>query len=312
MNGGVGDVLTQVLPLYGVILLAWFGGRWVPGAPKLISGVLVYALIPLLVIDKVLQAEPDELTVIPPMMFAGAALMTLPARWLSRRIGDAFDPQLLSASFSFFNVAFFGMPVASALFGEAAVSTIICAFVGTALYGDTVGYYLVARTKEGKAKAASKALRIPLFYAFVLAVVLKVSGVQAPESVRAPADMLSTLVSVFGMAVIGFNLAKVKSGDADGAVLVRILAVRQVSAIILGAAALAIEATFVGILGGRERIMIGLIALFPIAANVSLFASLLGTREKEAATLVALSSVLALAFVTAAIAILGLVGPSIQ
>jgi len=312
MNGGVGDVLTQVVPLFGVILLAWAGGKWMPAAPKLISGVLVYALIPLLVIDKVLRAEPAELMVIPPMMFAVAALMALPARWLTRRIGDAFDPQLLSASFSFFNVAFFGMPVASALFGEAAVSTIICAFVGTALYGDTIGYYLVARTKEGKAKAASKALRIPLFYAFVLAVVLKVSGVQPPEAVRAPADIVSTLVSILGMAVIGFNLAKVKSGETDGAVLARILVVRQVSAIVLVAVALAIEAAFVGILGGRERILVGLIALFPIAANVSLFASLLGTREKEAATLVAVSSVLALVLVTAAIALLGAVGPAVQ
>ena len=124
--------------------------------------------------------------------------------------------------------------------------------------------------------------------------------------------MVSTLVSVLGMAVIGFNLAKVKGGDADGAVLTRILALRQIRAITFVALALAIEAAFVGILGERERILIGLIALFPIAANVSLFASLLGTREKEAATLVALSSVVALALVTAAIAILGWVGSSIQ
>ncbi|WP_312489787.1 AEC family transporter [Sphingomonas sp.] len=308
MNGGVGDVLTQVLPLFGVILLAWGGGKWVPWAPKLISGVLVYALIPLLVIDKVLRADPAELAVIPPMMFCVAALMALPAHWLSRRHGEDFDPQLLSASFSFFNVAFFGMPVASALFGETAVSTIICAFVGTALYGDTIGYYRVARAKEGRAKAASKALRIPLFYAFVVAVTLKVSGVQSPEAVRAPADLLSTLVSVLGMAVIGFNLAKVRSGETNGRLLARILAVRQVSAIVLVAAALGIEALFVGVLGQREQVLVGLIALFPIAANVSLFASLLGTREKEAATLVALSSVVALALVTAAIGLLGLIG----
>ncbi len=151
-----------------------------------------------------------------------------------------------------------------------------------------------------------------MFYAFVLAVVLKVSGVQAPESIRGPADIVSTVVSVLGMAVIGFNLAKVKSGDTGAPVLVRILAVRQVSAIVLVAAALAIEATFVGILGQREQILVGLIALFPIAANVSLFASLLGTREKEAATLVAVSSVLALVLVTVAIGILGAVGPSLQ
>lgn len=308
MNGGVGDVLTQVLPLFGVILLAWGAGRWLPWAPKFISGVLVYGLIPILVIDKVLRAEPAELAVIPPMMFAVAALMALPARWLSQRQGDDFDPQLLSASFSFFNVAFFGMPVASALFGEAAVSTIICAFVGTALYGDTIGYYRVARTKEGRTKAASKALRIPLFYAFAVAVILKLSGVQAPPSLRGPADMVSTLVSILGMAVIGFNLAKVKTGEANGRVLARILAVRQVSAVVLVAVALAIEALFVGVLGQREQILVGLIALFPIAANVSLFASLLGTREKEAATLVALSSVVALVLVTTAIGLLGLVG----
>ncbi|MEJ8629666.1 hypothetical protein P0F65_07045 [Sphingomonas sp. I4] len=136
-----------------------------PWAPKLISALLVYGLIPLLVIDKVLRAEPAELAVIPPMMFVVAALMALPAHWLSKRHGDDFDPQLLSASFSFFNVAFFGMPVASALFGEAAVSTIICAFVGTALYGDTIGYYRVARTRracQGRVKgfARSPILRV--------------------------------------------------------------------------------------------------------------------------------------------------------
>lgn len=301
MNGGLGGIATQVLPLFGVILLAWGVGGWMPRAPKLISGLLVYALIPLLVIDKVLRAEPAELLVIPPMMFAVAALMALPARWLSRRIGDDFDSQLLSASFSFFNVAFFGMPVASALFGEAAVSTIICAFVGTALYGDTIGYYLVARTSEGKRRAASNALRIPLFYAFALAIILKLSGVAVPEAIQPAADMMSTIVSVLGMAVIGFNLAAVKSGDLDTPLLARILAVRQVGAILLVAFALGIEAMFVGVLGRREQILVGLIGLFPIAANVSLFASLLGTREKEAATLVALSSVVSLILVSAAI-----------
>lgn len=310
MNGGVGSVAAQVLPLFGVALLAWVAGRWMPRAPKLISGVLVYALIPLLVVDKILRAEPSELMVIPPMMFAVAALMALPARWLSRRIGDEFDPQLLSACFSFFNVAFFGMPVASALFGEAAVSTIICAFVGTALYGDTIGYYLVARTKKDKRRAASKALRIPLFYAFVLAVVLKLSGVEAPESVRPAADTVSTLVSVLGMAVIGFNLASVKTEDLDKRLLAHILLVRQASAIVLVALVLALEAALVGVLEQRERVLVGMIALFPVAANVTLFASLLGTREKDAAILVALSSVVALVSILAAVWVMGAAGLS--
>ena len=69
-----------------------------------------------------------------------------------------------------------------------------------------------------------------------------------------------------------------------------------------------LEATLVGVLGRQERVLVGLIALFPIAANISLFASLLGTREQEAATLVALSSVVSLALVAVAVVGLGTVG----
>lgn len=308
MTEALHGLATQVLPLFGVILLAWAIGARVPWMAKLVSAVLVYALIPLLVVDKVLRAEPAELAVIPPMMFAVAAAMAWPAHRLSRRIGDRFDPPLLSAGFSFFNVAFFGMPVAGALFGEAAVSTIICAFVGTALYGDTIGYYLVARTAEGKRRAASKALRIPLFYAFVAAVALKLSGVQSPEALRPAADTLSTVVSVLGMAVIGLNLAKARARDVDWRLLGGVLAVRQASAVVLVATVLALEATLVGVLERQERVLVGLIALFPIAANISLFASLLGTREQEAATLVALSSVVSLALVAVAVVGLGTVG----
>ncbi|MDR6789974.1 putative permease [Sphingomonas sp. BE138] len=308
MTDALHGLATQVLPLFGVILLAWAIGGRVPKAPKLISTMLVYGLIPLLVIDKVLRAEPAELAVIPPIMFTVAALMAWPAYRLSRHVGDRFDPPLLSASFSFFNIAFFGMPVASALFGEAAVSTIICAFVGTALYGDTIGYYLVARTAEGKKRAASKALRIPLFYAFVLAVILKLSGVESPEAVRPVADTVSTAVSVLGMAVIGFNLSAVRARTVDWSLMGGILAVRQASAVALVALGLALEAAVIHVLGVQERVLVGLIGLFPIAANISLFASLLGTREKEAATLVALSSVVSLLLVTVAVVALGLTG----
>jgi predicted permease len=108
--------------------------------------------------------------------------------------------------------------------------------------------------------------------------------------------------------VIGFNLAAVKAGDLDLPVLGRILAVRQASAIVLVAIVLAAEAAFVGVLGTQERTLVGLIALFPIAANVSLFASLLGTREKDAAILVALSSLLSLILVTLAVAAMGAFG----
>jgi ACR3 family arsenite efflux pump ArsB len=66
---------------------------------------------------------------------------------------------------------------------------------------------------------------------------------------------------------------------------------------VLIATALALEAAFIGILAPRDRVIVGLIALFPIASNVTLFATLLDTNRKAAAVLVALSSVVSLVLV---------------
>ncbi len=293
----LGNIASALLPLYGVILLAWAFGSRVPWAAKLFSTILVFGLIPLLVIDKMLAAETRQLMVIPPMMFLVAALMSIPAHRLAKRLGDDFDPKLLSASFSFFNVAFFGVPVSQALFGDVGVSTVICAYIGSALYGDTIGYFLIARTKEGTRKAATKALRVPVVYVIICAIIAKWAGVTMPEGAAPIVSIAGTLVSVLGMAVIGLNLAETSGEDWRPALMARILAIRQASGLVLLATALAAEAPFVGILSPRDRVIVGLVALFPIASNVTLFATLLDTNRKAAAILVALSSLVSLVLV---------------
>jgi len=293
----IGNIAAALLPLYGVILIGWAIGGRLPWAAKLFSTILVFGLIPLLVIDKVLAAETRQLMVIPPLMFAVAALMSIPAHRLAQRLGKDFDPKLLSASFSFFNVAFFGVPVSQALFGEVGASTVICAYIGSALYGDTIGYFLIARTKEGARKAATKALRVPIVYVVIGAIIAKLAGVTMPEAAKPVLSIAGTLVSVLGMAVIGLNLAKTGRDDWRPKLMTRILAVRQASGLILLGTALALEAALVGILTPRDRVIVGLVALFPIASNVTLFATLLDTNRKAAAVLVALSSVVSLVLV---------------
>jgi len=293
----IGNIAAALLPLYGVILIGWAIGGRLPWAAKLFSTILVFGLIPLLVIDKVLAAETRQLMVIPPLMFAVAALMSIPAHRLAQRLGKDFDPKLLSASFSFFNVAFFGVPVSQALFGEVGASTVICAYIGSALYGDTIGYFLIARTKEGARKAATKALRVPIVYVVIGAIIAKLAGVTMPEAAKPVLSIAGTLVSVLGMAVIGLNLAETGRDDWRPKLMTRILAVRQASGLILLGTALALEAALVGILTPRDRVIVGLVALFPIASNVTLFATLLDTNRKAAAVLVALSSVVSLVLV---------------
>lgn len=118
-----------------------------------------------------------------------------------------------------------------------------------------------------------------------------------PEAAAPIVSITSTLVSVLGMAVIGLNLAETGRDDWRPRLMTRILAVRQVAGLILLGAALALEAAFIGVLIPRDRVIVGLVALFPIASNVTLFATLLDTNRKAAAILVALSSAVSLVLV---------------
>jgi predicted permease len=129
------------------------------------------------------------------------------------------------------------------------------------------------------------------------AIIAKSAGVTMPEAASPILSVAGTLVSVLGMAVIGLNLAETGRDDWRPRLMTRILGVRQASGLVLIATALALEAAFIGILAPRDRVIVGLIALFPIASNVTLFATLLDSNRKAAAVLVALSSVVSLVLV---------------
>lgn len=301
----LGAIASHVLPLYGVLLFGWAIGKHTGGLARWISGLLVYALIPVLVLGNVQQAEVAQIAIITPLMFAVAAAMSLPAWWLSKRIGEDFDPRLLSASFSFFNVAFFGIPVVKALFGEAEISTVVCAYMGSALYGDTIGYYLIARSKVGGKRAATQALRVPLVYAMVAAIVLRVWEVPLPAVMDTVQPGVSLAVSVLGMGVVGLGLGQAGEGRTEPRLLAKILALRQVSAAVLLALALGIEALALGTLDRQDRIIVGLVALFPIAANITVFATLIDKNKREAAILIGASSAVSLILVAAVVGVAG-------
>jgi len=126
-----------------------------------ISKPLINVLLPLLVFTNMLDAEASKLVILPILTFLLALGMNFVAIAVQKKIATESDPLLLRSSFSFFNIAFFGIPTVTALFGEDKVSVLICIYLGSALYGDSIGYYQVAKTKYPKGKALKEMLKIP-------------------------------------------------------------------------------------------------------------------------------------------------------
>ena len=268
---------------------------WIP--KSWIHKPLLFVLLPILVIDHVLNAGFSNLVILAVISFLLAFLMIFPAILVNRSIDDSGDINILKSGFSYFNVAFFGIPTVKSLFGEDAVTRLICIYVGTALYGNIIGYIQVAKSKYSTKKAIIEVLKVPFIYIIILALILKAFKVETPEAVKPIVSVLGTIVSVMGMLIIGMNLTNIRFKSLNWGYYGKVLGVRTISAVIITAALMGLEYWLIDGLDKEQRQVMALIPLFPIAANLAVFSSFLKSQEKEAALLIVFSMVLSLILV---------------
>ncbi|MCE7072950.1 hypothetical protein LZG74_21725 [Dyadobacter sp. CY327] len=265
-----------------------------------ISKPLINVLLPLLVFTNMLDAEASKLIVLPILTFLLALGMNFAAKLAQNKLASETDPLLLRSSFSFFNIAFFGIPTVTALFGEDKVSVLICIYLGSALYGDTIGYYQVAKTKYPAKKAFKEMLSIPFLYVFVAGIISKIAGLETPEFVKPALGVVSFAVSAAGMMIVGFQLASVDFKKIKIPYFSKLLGFRTLAAIII-LGVIAFAASFIAKdLEEEDYKMLALVPLFPIAANVTVFAAFLKADEEQSSILVFLSMLLSVVLVSAA------------
>lgn len=295
---------SELLPVMAFIPVGYFVSKWINIKPEYISGPLIKVLLPLLVFFNVLDAEADKLYILPVFTFLLALAMIPAANIAHRNFAKDSNPLLLRSSFSFFNIAFFGIPTVTALYGEEKVSALICIYLGSALYGDTIGYYQVAKTKHTPREALAEVLKIPFLYVLVAAVVCKIFEVETPEFMGPVLKVISFVVSSAGMLIVGFQLSDVKFKNLKLGYFSKILGFRTAAAILILGILMLIEHFTIATLDDTDYKMLFFVSLFPVAANVTVFASFLKTEEEQSSLLVFLSAILSLVLVSLAAVIL--------
>ena len=292
------ELLTSVVPLYGFILIGYGASRWWGLKSKFISKILLYFLIPLVIFENILKAELDQFMVVAAMIFLLAALMNIPAQVANKYLKLDLNPNILRCSYAYFNVGWFGIPVVMALFGEEQMPLIISAYMGNVFYGDTMGYYLVSRSKDLPVSASVKnVLKIPAIYACVAAIVANLLGLELPDSLEPVMKGASWTLSALGMLIIGITLTKIKFKEVDYAQYGKLMAIRYGAAAVLMGALVLAEMGLLSQLEGDEQKLLLLIPTFPIAANLVVFATYLDVETENASLIVALSSLISLVLV---------------
>lgn len=291
------DLYQSLFPYLLFIPLGYWMGIKKKYTKVWLTNLLIYLLMPVLVINHILEADKVKLTVLPIISFLLAAAMVFPAKIAFHFFSKAENPYLLKSSFSFFNVAFFGIPIFTTLFGEESITALICIYLGSGLYGNTIGYYLVAKSKYSTRRAISKIFKIPFLYVFLFAFVLKFMKFEMPVGAGTVMHLFGLVVSAGGMMIIGMNLIKINFQALDRSYFFRILSLRTVSAVGIMGLLLLLEFFLLDQLGLEDRKMLALIPFFPVAANVTVYASFLQSKEEASALWVLFTLIISLVLV---------------
>lgn len=292
------ELFSKVLPLYGFIALGYGAKRWFGLESKGISKILLFFLIPILIVDNVTKAELAEMAVVAGMVFLLASLMSV-IGWLSNKfLIKNFNKNLLMSSFSYYNIGWFGIPVVMALFGEQQMPFIVSAYLGNVLFGDTVGYYLVSRSKNMSIKeAVYNVLKIPAIYACVLAIALNLLDIGIPEEFEPVSEAVSWSASALGMLIIGITLCDIDFKNIDYGMFSKILSVRYIAGMVIMGLLVLGERTLLDSLADEQWRLMLLLSSFPIAANLVVFSSFLEVEQENTSLLVGSSSIISLVLV---------------
>lgn len=163
------------------------------------SAFLTKIVIPLVIIFNIATNRPGVFFIMLGMI-AIMSIMLLISRVSSQ------DP-IQNLNFCYLNIGWLGLPVASSLFGDGAAIVIIAAYVGSSLFGNSVGVGLMVKGQNLKFRML-KTLKTPPVVALLIGFAcMPFKGVL--EEFGMPVyEILKFLMSFLGMAILGIWLAQ--------------------------------------------------------------------------------------------------------
>jgi malate permease and related proteins len=116
----------------------------------------------------------------------------------------------LSLSTVMMNVGNFGLPLSWFAFGEAGLEVSVLTFVIFNIPLSTLAIVLAQGAGAPLAEAVRNALRIPIFHALLLALILKALAVYPPDFLLRPVELLGQAAIPLMLVLLGMQLARTR------------------------------------------------------------------------------------------------------
>lgn len=209
--------ISVVLPVLLVFLTGYIVQKWRKVDIKPISTVAIYILTPALVFNTFYYAELN-IQYAYMVAFALALLFSLIVitkiyAWKMKYSSSTESGLILSTAFM--NSGNYGVPIILFAYGQAGFAYAISFMVLQSVIMNFFGVYYAAKGIAGIKTALKVLMRMPVTYAIMLVVPLKVFQITVPDNLLSPIELISQAAIPTVMLILGMQLAKIEWGNFE-------------------------------------------------------------------------------------------------
>lgn len=299
-------LVLKMMPLYAVMAVGYVFGRKVKDMGSPISLLQINVIAPIVIATGIAPLKMQgEYLLLPAVFFALCSLIALSLFALGKTVWRDNTRNLLAFAGGLANTGYFGVPLALILFPPDLVALFLLAMTGFLVFESTLGYYLVARGRHTVKDSFARLLRLPMLYGCIIGIILSMAGIALPEMAQAVIRDFRGAYVVLGALMIGLGLSQAGFAHFD----LKFFGMLTVSKFIvwplcvLGLVAL--DRNFLGIFSADVYPPMFLLAIVPLPVNAVAFGLLLKLHPEKAATAVFISTVMALFYIPAVLAMTG-------
>jgi predicted permease len=263
---------------------------------KSIAHLLIFGFVPVVVGGAVAQLTfTPEVLLLPVVGFIISFLVGTSSLWLGRRlVDDKRAVFLLPLATGTGNTGYFGLPVALAALGNETVGLYMLTLVGIGLYDSSIGYYYIARGNLTVSDALRRVARLPMMHAIVVGFIFSVMHIGLPSPLIKFWEVSKGAYICIGMMLVGLALANQKHFKWDRQLIAVGLFGKLLLWLGLALILILLDRTTTQLLTPIMGQCLIVVALCPVAANTTAYAAQNDMPVQKAASLVMISTVLAI------------------
>lgn len=294
------SLLVKLLPIYLLIAAGYIMGKRLPVKREAISSLLIYLIAPVVIFNSVYTTKLTTQTLLLPVVFfILCSTIAIISYFANTGVRPSGFRGVLAFAAGSGNTGYFGLPVALALFGEASVGLVVLCVFGYLVYETTVGFFLIARGKNSFKESIMKLLKLPVLYAFFLAVIAQLVGLEMGQTYQDFVPNFRGAYVLLGSLLVGIALSELTKTHTEIGAIVRSFVPKFIVWPALVTVLILVDQGYIGLFEGRTDIyqVAFLMSIVPIAANTVAYATFLKAEPERAAFIVFTSTIFAIAYI---------------